>query len=128
MPSHEMIIHDIRVDGDRRLANTREPYRVLVGATDMNRWEWELEDATSAVNATTLVYVCIEDRGQSFAPIETCGLHVAREDPLREPAIASISFLFEAAWEIWTSSWTQSEAQRAVYGRKVDKQSFLPNR
>jgi hypothetical protein len=105
-----MIIHDIRVDRDE----------IVVGATDLRRWQWELQDGReSPSDAKTLVYASLVDPGPGFAIVETMGLHVSREDPLRAAAIAAIPALLEIAWEILEQQWTRAQAWEHVGGRRL---------
>jgi hypothetical protein len=105
-----VIIHDIRVDA-------RE---IVVGATDLQRWQWELEDGRShAADAKTLVYVSLEDRGAPHAVVETMGLAVDRQDPLRQAAIEVLPALLEAAWEIRDHGWDASQAREHLEGRRL---------
>lgn len=107
-----MMVHDIRIDQD----DGRE---IIVGATDLQRWQWELEDASHAANAATLVWVSLHDRGPKWAVTETMGLHVSRESPLRSEAIAAIPALLDIAWEIHEAGWSRSEARANCVGRRI---------
>jgi hypothetical protein len=106
----EMIIHDVRVDGDE----------IVVGATDLQRWQWELQDGrANPSEAKTLVYVSLVNPGPGWAIVETMGLHLSREDPLRAAAIDAIPALLEAAWEILEQRWTRAQAWENVGGRRL---------
>lgn len=108
-----MIVHDIRIDEE----DARE---IIVGATDLQRWHWELEDgAAHAANAKTLVYVSLIDRGPKWAVTETVGLHVARVDPLRDDALSAIPALLKIAWEIYDAGWSLAEARERCIGGRI---------
>jgi hypothetical protein len=86
----------------------------------LQRWQWELEDGRSnAVNAKTLIYASLVDRGPPHAVIETMGLHLDRQDPLRHAAIEALPALLEAAWEIRDHGWDESQAREHLVGRRL---------
>jgi hypothetical protein len=99
-------IHHVRVD----------PGEVLVGATTIERWDWELEDAATAVNATDLVWVHLELGGPSTATTETIGLFPGRGTPERVAALSVIPALLDAAWRIVDEGWDSDRARREIYG------------
>ena len=109
-----LIVHDIRID------ESDDAREIIVGATDLKRWEWELEDgASNAANATTLAWASLTDRGPGWAVTETMGLHVARRDPLRRAAIAALPELLEIAWKIHDARLTLVEARAKLVGRNL---------
>ncbi len=122
---HCMIVHDIRVErgvvtpGDE--SSRCAGVSIVVGATNIERWRWELEAGRSGAGAKTLVYAELVVSNERWAPVETAGLHVARQDPTRPAAIAAIPVLFELAWEIRDRDWSEDAACEAFYGRRLDE-------
>ena len=115
--SPNFIIHDIRVD----------PPSILVGATDTARWGWEMQDAGSGANATTLVWVELTQANPGGYTVETMGLFcVERTEPLRPRALATLPALFEAAWQIKDAGWGQREACDHLRGRPIALPPYEP--
>lgn len=108
-PPGPMVIHWLVVD----------EAEIVVGATDRRRWESDLAEGASGVDAKTLVYARLVEHGPRRAVAEHVELHVAREDPLRAAALAAIPGLLEAAWTIRGRAWTQSEARLRLTGRSA---------
>lgn len=119
-----MFINDIRVEVGTIYAGDESSgvagRSILVGATDPDSWRYELELGHSGADAKTLVWVELKVPSVRWAPMETIGLHVAREDSLRTASIAAIPALLRAAWEINDNAWSEDEARMAVCGRVID--------
>jgi len=105
-----MRIHHLRVD----------PSEVLVGATTLQRWDWELEaGAATAVNATDLVWVHLERGGPSIATVETIGLFPGRGTPERASALRVVPSLLDAAWRVVDGDWDDERAHRELSGLEL---------
>lgn len=102
-------IHHVRVDAGE----------VLVGATTIQRWDWELEDGAMAVNATDLVWVHLERGGPSTAIVETIGLFPGRGTSERVAALRVIPALLDAAWRVVDEGWDVERARRELYGLEL---------
>ncbi|WP_215226698.1 hypothetical protein [Echinicola shivajiensis] len=55
---------------------------ILVGATDNERWRWDIEEGMSGVDAKTIVYVTLTDNGKGVSISEEAGFHCSPGDPM----------------------------------------------
>jgi hypothetical protein len=94
---------------------------ITVGATDNERWRWDIEDGMSGADAFTFVYVSIADNGEGYTPTESAGFHCSMVDPLRPFATAHLMELFEIAWRIRKENLTIPEAREKFFGKAIYK-------
>ena len=97
------------------------PSEVLVGATTLERWGWELDSgAASAANATDLVWVHLDRSGPpTTAIVETIGLFPCRGTPERVAALRVVPALLDAAWRAVDGDWDDARARRELYGLEL---------
>jgi hypothetical protein len=96
-----------------------EPEEIVVGATDNERWRWDLEDGESGADAKTLVFVTLTENGTGYAVSENAGFHCAPGAPERPLAVAHLQELFEVAWEIRNLGLNQMAARKKYFGLPI---------
>lgn len=114
-PITHLVIHDLRVAEDE----------IVVGATDNERWRWDIENGDSGADAKTLVYVLLVHTGYSNDGrdfyTEKAGFHCQPGDPTREIAMTHLLELFEVAWSIANEKLDIEMARKRYFGKPVVK-------
>lgn len=88
-----------------------------MGATDNERWRWDIEDGMSGADAKTIVCVILKDNGKGYATSETAGFHT---DPdTRALAMSHVSELFDIAWDIKNKNMKFEEADIKYFGKQI---------
>ncbi|GAA3642747.1 hypothetical protein [Flavivirga jejuensis] len=99
-----------------------EEEEILVGATDNERWRWDMEDEVeTGANSKTIVYVTLTDNGKGYAVSENAGFHASPGDPTREVAMSNLVELFEIAWSIKNDNLDYKDAREKYFGKKIKK-------
>ncbi|OJJ17428.1 hypothetical protein BKI52_26515 [marine bacterium AO1-C] len=93
---------------------------VLVGATDNQRWDWDIKEGYSGADAKTLVLVTLEgDLNSKYAIQEEAQFHCAPGDPLRKLAMNHLYELFEIAWKIKRGHLDKITARQLYMGFEI---------
>lgn len=100
---------------------TVDEAEICVGATDSERWGWDIADGESGADARTMVWVTLKDNGVGYVASESAGFFCHREDPLRKLAYDGIPGLFNIAWDIRERKLTQQEAREAYFGFEIKR-------
>lgn len=100
---------------------TVDEAEICVGATDSERWGWDIADGESGADARTMVWVSLKDNGVGYVVSESVGFFCHREDPLRALAYEGIPDLFDAAWDIRERKLTQQGAREAYFGFEIKR-------
>lgn len=100
---------------------TADEEEICVGATDNERWAWDVSDGYSGVDARTMVWVTLKDNGPGYVVSESVSFFCHREDPLRAIAYNGISGLFDIAWDIREQKFSEKEARKAYFGFEIKR-------
>jgi len=92
---------------------------ITIGATDSQRWKWDIEGGFSGADARTMVWVILKDNGSGIVPSESVRFFCDREEPLRLLAYDGIAELFKVAWEIKDLKLTPGEASIKFFGFEI---------
>lgn len=93
---------------------------VTVGATDDERWAWEIEDGYNGGDAFSFVQATIADSPDGCAPIETVSFLIKPGyEPHRTLAERAVGELCAIAWEIKNRGLTADEATERFFGVTV---------
>jgi hypothetical protein len=92
---------------------------ITVGATDDERWAWEIEDGYSGADAFSFVQATIESP-EGSAPIETVRFLIKPGyEPHRTLAERAVGQLCAIAWEIKNRGLTLEAATERFFGVTV---------
>jgi len=94
---------------------------ILVGATDNQRWNWDIAAGMSGVDAKSIVYVTLKDNGKGYAVTEKAGFHCLPGDPTRRVAMSKLLAIFDVAWSIKNENLELKTARKRFYGNKIYK-------
>ncbi|MAZ27318.1 MAG: hypothetical protein CL868_09610 [Cytophagaceae bacterium] len=94
-----------------------EDNKVLVGATDDDRWNYELEDGASGGDARTFIMVelIVDPRGRA-ATLENVKIFSSPGDMVRPLAFKYVSRLADTAWEILNKKLDYDKAREIYFG------------
>lgn len=92
---------------------------ITVGATNRERWDWDITAGLSGADARTIVWVTLTDNGPNYVVSENAGLFCVRPDPLRTLALGGIGDLLEIAWMIREQNLDDQQARTAFFGREL---------
>ena len=95
-----------------------EQKEVIVGATDNQRWDWDINDGKTGADAKTLVFVRLELTETGYV-LEKAGFHCSREDSLRALAMSKVERLLDIAWDIYESKWDNIKARDVYFGHEL---------
>jgi hypothetical protein len=107
--SEWLVVNSIFIDGPK----------IVVGATNSQRWEWDKKAGLSGADARTIVWVTLTDNGPNYVVREEVELFCVRKDPLRKLALGKIPDLFEIAWAIREKRLDNQQAQEAFFGYQL---------
>lgn len=87
-----------------------EENKIIIGATDNERWQWDIEDGESGADAKTIIMVTLEtdDGGYTAEKVE---LFCDRCEGLRILVMEKIENLFTIAWDIHDKKFGKKEAR-----------------
>jgi len=111
MEERYLIINSITVDDKE----------ICVGATDSERWGWDVSEGYSGADARTMVWIILKDNGPGYVVSESVGFFCHREDPLRAIAYEGIPELFDVAWNIREKKINEKEARKAYFGFEIKR-------
>jgi len=77
------------------------------------------EVGMSGVDAKTIVYVSLKDRGGAMS--EEAGFHCSPGDPTRTVAMTSLVKLYEIAWAIKNEELDLQTARQRFFGKQINK-------
>ncbi|BDS10016.1 hypothetical protein [Aureispira anguillae] len=92
---------------------------ILVGATDNQRWESDIEIGMSGVDSKTIVYVTLTDHGKGISISEKAEFHCSPGDPTRTLAMSHLIKLYEIAWMIKNKNLDLQTALNSFWGKKI---------
>lgn len=93
---------------------------ITVGATDDERWAWELEDGYSGGDAFSFVQATIADGPDGCAPVETVRFLIKPGyEPHRTLAEKAVGPLSAIAWEIKNRGLSLQAARELFFGREL---------
>lgn len=91
---------------------------ITVGATDDERWGWELESGYNGGDAFSFVQATITESTEGYAPAETVTFLVRPGyEPHRTLAERAVGPLCAIAWEIKNRGLTSAAASEIFFGR-----------
>jgi hypothetical protein len=94
---------------------------ITVGATDNERWSWELESGYNGADAFSFVQATITETSDGYAPSETIRFLIQPGyQPHRTIAERAVGQLCAIAWEIKDGELTLTQARERFFGRKLD--------
>ena len=92
-----MYINDVSIDTEHHEGvECRVTY---VGATTASRFKEARREGSNLADEKTLAWAELRTYARHWAPRETMGVHVMRENPGREEALACLRGLLASAWE-----------------------------
>ena len=110
-----MIIHDIRFT-----SNEDGSTEYLVGATDENRWDWEIDDGQSGHDAATLVWASYTINPQPYAPEAKVGFHNLRDEETKFGCYLAVQPLMEITKALAERKITEEQAHATLFGYSVE--------
>lgn len=93
--------------------------RVTVGATDEERWKWEIEAGDSGADASTLVMTSVTRYARDWADNETYQLHAPPGEPHREECFPAMPYLADIAYRILNENMSEDTAREVFFGVDV---------
>jgi hypothetical protein len=114
-PITHLVINSIWIDENE----------LSVGATDSERWRWDIEDGESGADAWTFVFVTltktsITDVGRQCYS-QSAGFHCQPGDVVTPFAMAHVGDLFDIAWAIANEQLDLSTARERYFGKILKK-------
>lgn len=88
---------------------------ILVGATDNQRWKWDIESGMSGVDAKSIVCVTLINKGEGYIS-EEAQFFCSPGDPTRCLAMSNLIGLFEIAWTIKNENLEDNNAREMFFG------------
>lgn len=93
---------------------------ITVGATDDERWGWELESGYNGGDAFSFVQATIAESNDGYAPAETVRFLIQPGyEPHRTLAERAVGPLCAIAWEIKSRGLTLAAARELFFGREL---------
>lgn len=94
---------------------------VHIGATNEQRWQWELEDGYNGSEAKTLVTFTLDFSGghKNVAPNETVQFFTFPSDHLRKSCYGVVGALAEVVWAIYDAKMDEKEAKFNFFGKHL---------
>lgn len=108
MNDKALIINFIRIDEKE----------ITVGATDYERWQWDIDDGDSGADAKTIICAILKKTESGYIK-ERIELDSFRADPLRKILFSSADQLLETAWKIHDENLDEEKALDLYFGRDV---------
>lgn len=90
---------------------------ITVGATDSDRWNYEIKAGFRGGDARTSVMVTLKILGGNWAPLEAAKFFCSTSDPVRQESVAAVADLFDVAWEIANRNLNEAGARKEFFGR-----------
>ncbi|MCC7453110.1 MAG: hypothetical protein IT222_03000 [Crocinitomix sp.] len=88
---------------------------ILVGATDNQRWTWDIESGMSGVDAKSIVCATLRNTGEGYVS-EEAQFFCSPGDPTRCVAMSNLIGLFEIAWTIKNENLENNIAREMFFG------------
>ena len=108
--SRYLLVNYIWIDADS----------ITVGATDDERWTWELESGYNGGDAFSFVQAMITESRDGYAPTETVTFLIRPGyEPHRTLAERAVGQLCAIAWEIKNRGLTAAAASELFFGQKL---------
>ncbi|MFP3833075.1 hypothetical protein [Chryseobacterium sp. SIMBA_028] len=94
--------------------------KILVGATDNQRWKWDTDAGMSGADAKSIVWVTLTVSGKGHVVSEQAHFFCHPEDPTRSVAMSNIAGLFEIAWTIKNENMENINAREKFFGKMIN--------
>lgn len=92
---------------------------ITVGATDSERWRWDIEDGMSGADAKTLICIVLKDNGKGYAETELADISGLHHSEHQELCLKYIKDLSKIAWEIKEEGLDLKAARAVYFGRRI---------
>jgi hypothetical protein len=97
-----------------------EDETILVGATDNERWRWDVEDGYSGADAKSVVFIEMKINEKGQVTSEVAGFHSRPGSPERSVTMSNIEGLFDVAWIIKNEKLDEKAARKRFFGMEIN--------
>lgn len=95
-----------------------EENKIIIGATDNERYQWDIDDGESGADAKTIIMVTLEIDDDGYTA-EKAELFCDRSDGLRLLVIEKIENLFTIAWDIYDKKLDKKHARDNYFAYEI---------